>query len=97
MNIDKLSENAETRASQKAVAVNATPRPPVAEPDRADAASDQVDMSMIGRLMARSVRALADSEDVRPEVLEKHQHLPRQNVSFDNGTIDRILRRMQGR
>ena len=53
-------------------------------------------MSMIGRLLARSIRALADSEEVRPSVLEQHRDLPSQNTRFDNGTIDRIFRRMRG-
>ena len=96
MNIDKLSESSAPQAGQQAGAIGTLRQPPVAENDRTPG-SDQVDMSMIGRLMARSVRALADSEDVRPGVLAKHQDLPRQDVRFDNTTIDRIFSRMSGR
>ena len=96
MNIDKLAESTGPQAGQKAVAIGATTRhPPVAEGDL-PTGSDHVDMSMIGRLMARSVRALADSEEVRPEVLDLHRGIPRQNARFDNSTIDRIFRRMRG-
>ena len=95
MNIDKLSESAGPQTSPKIGAIGATPRPSVAESSAA-ANSDQVDMSMIGRLLARSIRALADSEEVRPSVLEQHRDLPSQNTRFDNGTIDRIFRRMRG-
>ena len=94
MNIDKLVENTGPQAAQKNVAINAIRRPSVAECDAAPN-GDQVDMSMIGRLMARSVRALADSEDVRPEVLERHKELPKQTARFDDRTIEQIFRRMR--
>ena len=94
MNIDKLNESTGSQAAQKAVGISAIRRPPVVEHDAAS--GDQVDMSMIGRLMARSLRTLADSDGVRPEVLAKHQLLPRQNARFDDNTINRILGRMQG-
>ena len=95
MNIDKFAASSRSQAGQPAVAINATRQPPVAESNPASN-SDQVDMSMIGRLMARSVRALADDEEVRPEVLDQHRNLPRQNARFDNSTIDRIFSRLQG-
>lgn len=94
MNIDKLAESNGPQAGQKAVAINAIRHPPVAERNLSPG-GDQVDMSMIGRLMARSIRALADSDEVRPEVLNQHRELPRQNARFDNSTIDRIFRRMR--
>lgn len=95
MNIDKLHEHASLQAAQKTVGIRAIRPQPVAEND-APAASDQVDMSMIGRLMARSIRTLAESDDVRPEVIAKHQPLARQNARFDDQTIDRIFCRMLG-
>ena len=95
MNIDKISESTGPQSGQKIGTVGTTPRPSVAESNAA-ANSDQVDMSMIGRLLARSIRDLADSEEVRPSVLEQHRDLPRQNTRFDNSTIDRIFRRMHG-
>ena len=93
MNIDKLNERLATQAAQKTVGINAIRQRPVAESD-AVSSGDQVDMSMIGHLMARSLRMLADSDQVRPEVIAKHQQLPQQNVRFDHHTIDRIYGRM---
>ena len=96
MNIDKFSDITASQAAQKAVAVRAIrQQQAVAESDFTASASDQVDMSMIGHLMARSVRMLADSEGVRPEVIAKHQMLAKQNARFDDHTIDRIFARMQ--
>ncbi len=94
MNIDKLGESAGPQAGPKTDAIDATRRPPVAESNPLQA-QDHTDMSMIGRLMARNIRALADSEDVRPEVLAQHQETTRQNTRFDNNIIDRIFRRMR--
>ena len=94
MNIDKLGEGSAPQPNQKATAAGATRSAPVAEyahaPER-----DQVDMSMIGRLMARNLRALADDEDIRPAKIDLHKSVPRQPAQYDNATIDRILRRMQ--
>ena len=95
MNIDKFSESTGSQAAQKSVGISAIRQRPVVERDSA-AVGDQVDMSMIGRLMARSIRTLADSEAVRPDVIAKHQQLPRQNARFDDNAINRIFSRMQG-
>ncbi len=95
MNIDNLSEGLRSQAARKAVGIDTISRRPVVERDPVTS-GDQVDMSMIGKLMARSVRMLADSEGVRPEVLAKHQQLPKQNARFDDKTLDRIFYRMQG-
>ena len=95
MNIDNLNESTGTQAGQKTGGIGTIRRLPVVKND-STASGDQVDMSMIGKLIARSVRALADSEDLRPEVLAQHKDLPRQNARFDNSTIDRIFRRMRG-
>ena len=94
MNIDKLNENTGSLGTHKTVGISAIRRQTVVERD--SASGDQVDMSMIGQLMARSLRVLADSDAVRPEVLAKHQPLPRQNGRFDDQAIDRIFCRMQG-
>ena len=94
MNIDKLREESAAQAAQRAVGISAIRRQPVVESD-SSVAGDQVDMSMIGRLMARSIRMLADSEEVRPEVIAKYQQLPRQNVRFDDNTLDRLFSRMR--
>ncbi len=94
MNIDKLNERSETQAAQKTVGLRPLAGQPVVKRDL-DVVCDQVDMSMISRFMARSIRVLADSDTVRPEVIAKHQQLPRQNVRFDDHTIDRLFGRMQ--
>ena len=96
MNINQLGENSPAQAAPKAVASGANHLAPVAKHDLAPR-SDQTDMSMIGHLMARSVRALADSDQVRPDVLAQNKGLPQLNADFDNRTIDQILLRMQGR
>ena len=96
MNIDKLNDRLAPQATHNTVGIHAIRQRPVVESD-AVTAGDQVDMSMISRLMARSLRVLADSDQVRPEVLAKHQQLPQLNVRFDNQTVDRIYGRMQNR
>ena len=95
MNIDKIRENTSAQAAQKTVGIRAIRPQPVAEND-APVVGDQVDMSMISRLMARSIRTLAENDGVRPEVVAKHQPLTRQNARFDDQTIDRIFCRMLG-
>ena len=93
MNIDKLAEHAGAADTTKIAAIGSPRLAPVAESDK-PVSSDQIDMSMIGKLMARSLRALADNEEIRPEVLNLHQQLPRQTARFDDSTIDHIFRRM---
>ena len=93
MNIDKLNESIGSQGAQKTVGISTIRRPSVVECDSTPS-GDQIDMSMIGRLMERSVRSLADSEAIRPEILAKFQQIPRQNARFSDSTIDRIFRRM---
>ena len=94
MNIDQLGQSSAPQPSHKTTAAEATRQAPVAQHDLAPT-SDQVDMSMISRLMARNLRAVADGEEIRPEKLEQFQGISRQPAQYDNATIDRILRRMQ--
>jgi hypothetical protein len=76
------------------VAITGTAPRPVAGYD-APAPADQADMSMISRIMARTIRELADQEEVRPERVARFQELPRQNARFDDPTTDRIFRAMR--
>jgi hypothetical protein len=95
MQIDYLIRTTGVEAPKKSVAISGTTPRPVAGYDQ-PTPSDQVDMSLISRMMARSIRTLADQEEVRPERLARFQELPRQNARFDDKTIDRIFRAMQG-
>ncbi len=93
MHIDTLSSNSAAQAAKHTVAITSTNHRPVAGYDQPPAA-DQVDMSLISRIMSRAIRELADKEEVRPEVLAHFQNLPRQTARFDDQTIDRIFRSM---
>jgi hypothetical protein len=95
MHIDTLFSNAGAEATKNSVAISSTRPRPVAGYDQPPAA-DQVDMSMISRIMARNLRELADSDQVRPEKIAAFQALPRQTARFDDQAIDRIFRAMQG-
>jgi len=94
MHIDTLSSSTGAEATKKSIAISTRSRP-VAGYDQPPTA-DQVDMSMISRIMARNLRELADSDQVRPEKIASFQALPRQTARFDDQSIDRIFRAMQG-
>jgi hypothetical protein len=90
-----LPRTSGAEALRGSVAIPGTTPYPVAGCDH-PAAADQVDMSMISRILARAIRELADQEGVRPERVARFQELPRQNAHFDDPTTDRIFRAMRG-
>lgn len=95
MNIEELSRNTSVAAARKQAPVGTSSDAGAAR-DTAQL-RDSVDMSMIGRIMAKSVKNLADSEQPRAAKIEQFSHFVEQSVRFPNNAIDKVISRMAGR
>jgi hypothetical protein len=95
MNIEEISGNSEARAARNVARLGTTPGTAGAQRTAA-AMDDHVDMSMIGHIMARSVKSLADGDQPRPARLEQFRGIAQESTRFSDSVIDRIMRRMLG-
>lgn len=93
MNIEELSENGKAQHARNPLPVSKPRTQAPARPAR-PASLDSVDMSMIGRILAKGLKELAEDEPPRPEKLEQFREFVRRPGRLPDKVVDGILRRM---
>lgn len=58
--------------------------------------SDRVDMSVISKVMAKSIRDLADDLEPRQEILDAYRGFVDRDADLSDKAIDRIMDRIAG-
>jgi hypothetical protein len=95
MNLDKLSGIREAPQVQNATPVGRSNPQPVVNVDD-EQPVDNIDMSMIGRIMSRSIKDLANDDLQRPEKALQFKDLAERPARFTDSIIDKIFKRMAG-